>query len=443
MEATNCIYDAFIIYAAEDKSFAERLAYFLQDAGLNLWTDNSRLNTGDNLTAKINEGFSKTDSCIIILSSRLFAKKISKESVVATINEDRPGKIVIPIWHDIPYRDVAEIVPLLKDSNISSSEKHSLDSIIENIMKVVVANEKRAHVNMPSIEYTTINNTKLVTLPLRPYNGWTVAIGQHPVTNKQYGNFLKNVKNDILDDILHNHVSEKININYLKSNFHTPCGKLMEDGKEHEPFFPLEDDRFNKPDNPVVCISLIEALGYVSWLNSVLNFNGFIFTLISPELWRYAAFGTNDNKSYTIEDSTQTSMVHKAPFPVPVSRTDERINALGLSDMFGNVWEWCEPEITNRDEGNETGNVSDEPIKTKAEIAGGGYPYDLDFIAPFLSSELLDEGILTRRSDIGFRIAALVNVKNLPPKEKEELMSSENSATSFVEQYFNRNYKYY
>jgi formylglycine-generating enzyme required for sulfatase activity len=320
-------------------------------------------------------------------------------------------------------------------------EEESLDKIIEDILKAV-ASEKRSGMAPVSIGQSTINNTRLVVMPLKPYNDWAVAVSEHPVTNKQYANFLKNVKSDLLDEIIHNHVSQKIHVDYLKSNFQKPCGKLMEEGRENDIFYPDTDERFNHRDNPVVCVSLIEALGYVSWLNSELNFTGYIFTLVSPALWRFAAFGRPGNNTYTVDTITQQHLVHKAAHPSPVSRKGERSNALGLSDMFGNVWEWCEPDVAERDD-DETDGTAPGHKKTTAEIAGGGYLYDLEHISPFLSSEMLENEIFTRRSDLGFRIAALVNTKNMGPKEKEQLNAVEADATQYVEQYFNRNYKYY
>jgi len=96
MEEHRNQFDVFISYAAEDKSFADRLAYFLIDAGLNIWSDHTSVHSGDNPEEKIQEGYRHADSAIIILS-RSYLAKSSKPAVIDILNKERAGKLLVPI----------------------------------------------------------------------------------------------------------------------------------------------------------------------------------------------------------------------------------------------------------------------------------------------------------------------------------------------------------
>ena len=91
MDGTGNSFDIFIIHAPEDKSFADRLAYFLIDAGLNIGHGTTIPEGCDNLAKAVNEGFSGADSGIVILSRSFFAKNTT-EKIIAVLNNQPAGR---------------------------------------------------------------------------------------------------------------------------------------------------------------------------------------------------------------------------------------------------------------------------------------------------------------------------------------------------------------
>ena len=102
-------------------------------------------------------------------------------------------------------------------------------------------------------------------------------------------------------------------------------------------------------DHPVVNVSwedIMDPAGFCKWASKLA---GFKFSLPSDAQWEYAARGGTDGQDYpwgnefdrnrlwcskeTFEDARRTAAVDRA--------TRIYRNAYGLTDMVGNVWEWC------------------------------------------------------------------------------------------------------
>lgn len=62
----------FISHAHQDDAFAGQLAEGLKSVGIEVWVDEFALRVGDNLIEKINEGLSKCDHLIVIMSKAYF-----------------------------------------------------------------------------------------------------------------------------------------------------------------------------------------------------------------------------------------------------------------------------------------------------------------------------------------------------------------------------------
>src|ERR1700743_2682389 len=99
----------FISYAAADDNFVARLAYFLTESGQQVSYNTHIIDPNSDMEAKLDDAFASADCGIVILSRNLFSKNASKAAIIAILNKERPGKILIPIWHSIAHNDMEEI----------------------------------------------------------------------------------------------------------------------------------------------------------------------------------------------------------------------------------------------------------------------------------------------------------------------------------------------
>ena len=130
-------WNAFISYASEDKSFAQRLANALAKQGLNIWFDEFELNIGDSLRRSIDQGLSNSRFGIVILSPSFFAKEWPQKELDALIARESPGeKILLPIWHNISAEQIRNFSPMLAD-RIAISSDVGLAQVIEKLLRAI------------------------------------------------------------------------------------------------------------------------------------------------------------------------------------------------------------------------------------------------------------------------------------------------------------------
>jgi formylglycine-generating enzyme required for sulfatase activity len=148
------------------------------------------------------------------------------------------------------------------------------------------------------------------------------CISKYPITNSQYAIFTE------------------------RTGYHQPAGKIFKTansksmgkimrvnapGAWEAGFHPWQDVNFSNPNQPVVCISYIEACKFCYWLNESYSAEERLFgraRLPSKELWDFAAFGSRNPSRDPNNWLTQTvEIISSKPYPAEIEYFGSRTNA--------------------------------------------------------------------------------------------------------------------
>lgn len=266
-----------------------------------------------------------------------------------------------------------------------------------------------------------------------PRHQRTVAafhMGETPVTNLEFGRFVvatgyKTVAECQLVDDVARGLPRTLRV--PGSMVFTPAayGDTCDEGSWwtfvagacwHAPLGP-SSSILDKPDHPVVHVSLVDALAYCDWANA---------RLPTEVEWEYAALAGRD---VTTEFAWGTELCPNGQVMAnhwlgefPMRPNSDNIggtsrvgsfppNAVGLVDMIGNVWEWTSSEFV---EGHHPesccggATTVDDPLQQGGRLMvlkGGSHLCALNYCSRYRPSARIPQPSHFSASHIGFRVA--------------------------------------
>lgn len=400
-------WDVFISYAREDLEFATSLAHELVDVGLSVWFDQFALEAGDSLRRSIDMGLRDSRYGIVILSPHFFTKRWPQRELDGlTAREDGHGKVILPIWYNVSEDAVRNYSPPLADK-VSILYAGSVHRVVDKLLRAIHKDRLREF-GGKSTMVKSRGDVDLVVLPIRPNKGFALCMGRFPVTNEQYKLFVDSTGHE------------------------PPTGKRHTGDSWSGPFDPWKDPEYLGSTKPVVCVDIWDALDYCKWARS-----GDIHVFLPPsDLWDLVAqeFNPTNDLVTTMRRMPLEQTHQRTDIIAPIALDGRRDSTLGISDLFGNVWEWCAESPGHWHPGyhEHLDRLKYGPRLTdgqfryaapQAELRGGSFLDDLQTINPALRSDLLEDGVSTRHSDLGFRVAALTRVDNLSQGVVETMQS--------------------
>lgn len=265
---------------------------------------------------------------------------------------------------------VPDIEEELKVNAISVEPKKEIEPTTDRptLFKVTCPEE----VFIPGGDYITQNSIE--SLP-------DFYIGKYPIRNFEYVEFINEQKNS-------NKISDLIDLKQPN------CGISYNEEKKE---FEVKD---NFKDYPVVYISWAGAIEYAQWLSQKTNLHYYIPTSLE---WEYAASGGSSSINHDYNVYAGSNDIDKVAWYSENSNKTIQVvgqkkpNQLGIYDMCGNVWEWC--QIKSNQQFN---YYPKKKIKSEKATKGGSWKSTKKEC--LIIYEKTDYQTF-KRQDLGFRIA--------------------------------------
>lgn len=428
----------FISYAHSDRPYVQDLVRDLEETGVEVWIDFNNIKPGEDWDKSVEAALKVCDAMILVLTPRSVESQNVRPEWSYFLELNKPIYPILVEPCDIPFRlrlhhyvdfqgdrDYA-FKQLLRTIGVDEAPAPQADmapgatATREFDAVEVPVYDPAAEIKPLPFEPETIviprgifpfgsTPPQITGLPDRHARKWAeehevpqrmlplpdFRIGRYPVTVGQYRQFLEAG-------------------GYYERRFWTGAGwSWRQNGNVSQPSCWAEDEgEWVSDDNlPVVCVSWYEAFAYCRWLAEE---TGRPYRLPTEAEWEKAARGKEgrifpwgdiwlDNACHANKPDGRTMRVGRC--------SPDGDSPYGVSDMSGNVWEWCRTKWRDKYEHRADDNIEGTDRRV---LRGGSWAHDLNYLRCAYRSW---ESPRNRTYSIGFRVVcAVVEQPNEEPE---------------------------
>lgn len=189
---------------------------------------------------------------------------------------------------------------------------------------------------------------------------------------------------------------------FIEDTGYQPAGRKDPGFKHHDELPGRKVPRFDHPDQPVTCVSWLDASAYCEWLSQK---TGKHYRLPTEAEWERAARGGLEGMQYTWgDDAPQQQPNYSELWLNGPERIGRRApNGFGLFDISENVHEWCSDWYDERYyRGSPSRNPQGPGAGTRRSSRGGSWRHQIKIARVSARSSIPPD---FKYNDYGFRCA--------------------------------------
>lgn len=133
-------YDIFLSHSSLDKEvYISNLSNKLEQKGLKVFEDIKVFKMGNSQTDMMNIGIHHSRFVVVFLSLNFIKSGWSQYEFKSFLNREINEKrvIILPIWHNVTFKDVQRYNPYLADKFALDTSKYTMDEVVESIYQVI------------------------------------------------------------------------------------------------------------------------------------------------------------------------------------------------------------------------------------------------------------------------------------------------------------------